>query len=128
MDQKTGRGFAIAGSLSALIAVAAGAFGAHTLRQRLPGDLLAVFETGARYQMYHALALLFVAWAVTQWPPPAAPVRAAGWLFIGGTAVFSGSLYLLAFTGARWWGAVTPIGGVLFLAGWLALAIGIWRR
>ena len=126
MDQKTGRGFAVAGSLSALIAVAAGAFGAHELRKRLPGDLLAVFETGARYQMYHALALLFVAWAVTHWP--AAPVRAAGWLFIGGTAVFSGTLYLLALTGARWWGAVTPIGGVLLLAGWLSLAIGIWRR
>lgn len=120
------RGFAVAGSLSALVAVAAGAFGAHGLRQRLPGDLLAVFETGARYQMYHALALLFVAWAVTHWP--ATSVRAAGWWFIGGTAVFSGSLYLLALTGARWWGAVTPIGGVLFLAGWLSLAIGIWRR
>jgi len=126
MDRKMDRGFAVAGSLSALIAVAAGAFGAHALRRRLPGDLLAVFETGARYQMYHALALLFVAWAVTHWH--GAPVRAAGWLFIGGTAVFSGSLYLLALTGARWWGAVTPIGGVLFLAGWLALAIGIWRR
>lgn len=120
------RGFAVAGSLSALIAVAAGAFGAHGLRQRLPGDLLAVFETGARYQMYHALALLFVAWAVTHWP--SMPVRVAGWLFIGGTVVFSGSLYLLALTGTRWWGAVTPIGGVLFLAGWLSLAIGIWRR
>lgn len=126
MDQETGRGFAVAGSLSALIAVAAGAFGAHALRQRLSSDLLAVFETGARYQMYHALALLFVAWAVTQWP--ATSVRAAGWLFVAGTALFSGSLYLLALTGARWWGAVTPIGGVLFLAGWLSLAIGIWRR
>lgn len=120
------RSFALAGSLSALIAVAAGAFGAHALRQRLPSDLLAVFETGARYQMYHALALLFVAWAVTQWPT--APVRAAGWLFIAGTVLFSGSLYLLALTGVRWWGAVTPLGGVLFLAGWLALALGIWRR
>jgi uncharacterized membrane protein YgdD (TMEM256/DUF423 family) len=122
------RGFAVAGSLSAFVAVLAGAFGAHALRQRLPSDLLAVFETGARYQMYHALALLFVAWAVTQWSPAAAPLRAAGWLFIGGTALFSGSLYLLALTGWRWWGAVTPIGGVLFLAGWLALAIGTWRR
>lgn len=122
------RGFAVAGSLSAFVAVLAGAFGAHALRQRLPSDLLAVFETGARYQMYHALALLFVAWAVTHWTPPGASLRAAGWLFISGTALFSGSLYLLALTGWRWWGAVTPIGGVLFLAGWLALAIGIWRR
>ena len=117
--------FAVLGSCSALLAVAAGAFGAHALRQRLPGDLLAAFETGARYQMYHALALLLLAWAVTRWP--VAPVRAAGWLFVGGTTLFSGSLYLLALTGQRVWGAVTPLGGLLFLAGWLALAVGIWR-
>jgi uncharacterized membrane protein YgdD (TMEM256/DUF423 family) len=91
------------------------------LRARLPPDLLAVFETGARYQMYHALALLAVAWAATRWP--AVPVRAAGWLFIGGTILFSGSLYLLALTGTRWLGAITPLGGLLFLAGWAALAI-----
>jgi uncharacterized membrane protein YgdD (TMEM256/DUF423 family) len=120
------RGFAVAGSLSACLAVLAGAFGAHALRQRLPSELLAAFETGARYQMYHALALLFVAWAVTQWPGPL--VRAAGWLFLGGTALFSGSLYLLALTGARGWGAMTPLGGVLFLAAWLLLAVAIWRR
>ncbi len=117
--------FALAGSLSAFLAVAAGAFGAHALRARLSAELLAAFETGARYQMYHALALLLVAWAVTRWP--GAPVRAAGWLFVGGTVLFSGSLYLLALTGARWLGAVTPLGGLLFLAGWLALAAGIAR-
>jgi len=122
------RGFAVAGSLSAFVAVLAGAFGAHALRQRLPSDLLAVFETAARYQMYHALALLFVAWAATHWPAPATPVRVAGMLFVGGTVLFSGSLYMLALTGARWWGAVTPLGGVLLLAGWLVLAVGIWRR
>jgi uncharacterized membrane protein YgdD (TMEM256/DUF423 family) len=121
-----GRDFALIGALSACAAVAAGAFGAHALRQRLPGDLLAVFETGARYQMYHALALLFVAWAATQWPGSA--IRAAGWLFVGGTVLFCGSLYLLALTGARWWGAVTPVGGLLFLGGWLTLAAGLWRR
>jgi uncharacterized membrane protein YgdD (TMEM256/DUF423 family) len=115
--------FALAGALSAFIAVAAGAFGAHALRARLAPDLLAVFETGARYQMYHALALLAVAWAATRWP--GVPVRAAGWLFIGGTLLFSGSLYLLALTGARWLGAITPLGGLLFLAGWAALAIGV---
>jgi len=115
------RAFALAGAVSAFIAVAAGAFGAHALRARLPPDLLAVFETGARYQMYHALALLAVAWGATRWP--GVPVRAAGWLFIGGTLLFSGSLYLLALTGTRWLGAITPIGGLLFLAGWAALAI-----
>lgn len=120
------RGFAALGGFSGFLAVAAGAFGAHGLRGRLSPDLLTVFETGARYQMYHALALLLVAWALTQWPHRA--LRAAGWLFVGGTICFSGSLYLLALTGARAWGAVTPIGGVLLLAGWLALAYGTWRR
>jgi uncharacterized membrane protein YgdD (TMEM256/DUF423 family) len=117
--------FAVAGSLSAFLAVAAGAFGAHALRARLSPELLAAFETGARYQMYHALALLFLAWAVTRWP--GAPVRAAGWLFIGGTVLFSGSLYVLALTGARWVGAITPLGGLLFLGGWVSLAAGIVR-
>lgn len=117
------RTFALAGSLSAFLAVAAGAFGAHALRARLSADMLTAFETGARYQMYHALALLVVALATTRWP--GAPVRAAGWLFVGGTILFSGSLYLLALTGARWLGAVTPFGGLCFLAGWAALAAGI---
>jgi len=107
-------------AVSALLAVAAGAFGAHALKARLPADLLAVFETGARYQMFHALGLLAAAWAVTRWPGPAATW--SGWLFVGGTLVFSGSLYLLAITGARWLGAVTPLGGLAFLAGWGALA------
>jgi uncharacterized membrane protein YgdD (TMEM256/DUF423 family) len=119
------RTFAVLASVSAFVAVLAGAFGAHTLRPRMSPELLAVFETGARYHMYHALALLGVAWAASQWPTP--PVRAAGWLFVVGTAVFSGSLYLLSLTGARWLGAVTPVGGLLFLGGWIALAIGIWR-
>jgi len=118
--------FAAAGAVSAAIAVAAGAFGAHALKRRLSPDLLAVFETGARYQMYHALALLAVAWALTRWPTP--PVRAAGWLFVAGTVCFSGSLYLLSLTGARWLGAVTPLGGLLFIAGWLALAAGVLAR
>jgi uncharacterized membrane protein YgdD (TMEM256/DUF423 family) len=117
------KGFALAGSLSAFIAVAAGAFGAHALRARLSPVLLAVYETAARYQMYHALALLAVAFATTRWP--GAPVRAAGWLFLGGTVLFSGSLYLLALTQARWLGAVAPVGGLLLLGGWLALAAGI---
>lgn len=117
------RSFALAGAISGFLAVAAGAFGAHALRAQLaPGQLL-TFETAARYQMYHALALLAVAWASTRWP--GLPVRAAGWLFIGGTVLFSGSLYILALTGARWLGAVTPLGGLLFLAGWLSLAAGI---
>jgi uncharacterized membrane protein YgdD (TMEM256/DUF423 family) len=119
------RTFAALGSVSAFLAVAAGAFGAHTLRARISRDLLQTFETGARYQMYHALALFCVAWAATRWP--GTPVRAAGWLFVGGTVLFSGSLYLLSLTGTRWLGAITPLGGLLFLAGWLCLAAGIFK-
>jgi uncharacterized membrane protein YgdD (TMEM256/DUF423 family) len=119
------RRFAVIGALSGLVAVAAGAFGAHALRTRLPAELVAVFETAARYQLYHALALFAAAWAWTQWPGPL--VRSAGWLFVAGTVVFSGSLYILSLGGARWLGAVTPLGGLLLLAGWLALATGIWR-
>lgn len=115
------RTFWYLGCVFGLLAVAAGAFGAHALRARLPADLLAVFETGARYQMYHALALLAVAAAAAR--APSAAANAAGWLFTAGIVLFSGSLYLLALTGTRWLGAITPLGGVCFLAGWGALAL-----
>ncbi len=114
------RFFVVAGALSAFVSVAAGAFGAHALRARLAPDLLAAFETGARYQMYHALALLAVAWATARWPSQL--VVWSGWLFLAGTLLFSGSLYALALSGVRALGAVTPLGGLAFLAGWLALA------
>ena len=108
------------GSASAFLAVALGAFAAHGLKSRLAPDLLAVFEVGVRYQMYHALALLAVAWACTRWPGTAA--TASGWLFVAGTVIFSGSLYALSLTGVRWLGAITPVGGLAFLAGWACLA------
>lgn len=108
------------GCLSAFVAVGAGAFGAHALRARLDPGLLAVFETGARYQMYHSLAILAAAWAAERWGSPAA--GAAGWLFAAGIVLFSGSLYALALSGVRWLGAITPLGGVAFLAGWALLA------
>jgi uncharacterized membrane protein YgdD (TMEM256/DUF423 family) len=120
------RVFFILGSLSGGMAVALGAFAAHGLRSRLTPDLLANFETGARYQMYHALALLAVAWAVTHWTRSAFPSY-AGWLFVAGTVLFSFSLYLLALTGSRWLGAITPLGGVAFVAGWVCLALAAWR-
>ena len=113
------------GALSAGIAVAAGAFGAHALRARLSTADLATFETGARYQMYHALALLAVAWVAFR--SPSSAVQLAGWCFATGTVLFSGSLYLLTLTGTRWLGAITPFGGVAFLAGWLALALAALR-
>lgn len=117
--------FLVLGSLSALTAVALGAFGAHGLKARLSADMLEVFETAVRYHMYHAFALIAVAWIMTHWPQ--SQVHLAGWLFIAGTVVFSGSLYLLSVTGVRWWGAVTPFGGVMFLIGWLWLAWSVWR-
>lgn len=117
--------FAFIGAVSAFIAVAAGAFGAHALRQRLPSDFLSIFEVGVRYQMYHALGLLGIAWAMTRWPHSA--LVTAGWLFIIGTLLFSGSLYALSLSGVRWLGAITPFGGLAFLAGWLLLAWVIWQ-
>jgi uncharacterized membrane protein YgdD (TMEM256/DUF423 family) len=117
------RTFWVIGCVLAFVAVAAGAFGAHALRGRVAPDLLAVFETAARYQMYHALALLAASWSARR-----GGGGAAGWLFFAGIVVFSGSLYLLALTGIRWLGAVTPIGGLAFMAGWLALARTVpWR-
>ena len=109
------------GAASAMISVAAGAFGAHALRSRLAPADLAVFETAARYQMFHALALCLTAWAVTRWPVWTAVW--AGWFFVIGTLLFSGSLYGLALSGVRWLRAITPLGGAAFLAGWLFLAI-----
>ena len=117
--------FVALGALSAASSVAAGAFGAHALRERLSPDLLAVFETGARYQMYHALGLVAVAWATARWPGQAAPI--AGWLFVAGTVLFSGSLSALALTGVRALGAITPVGGIAFLAGWAVLVYAALR-
>ena len=117
--------FLLLGALSALLAVAAGAFGAHALKGRLSLDMLAVFETGARYQMYHALGLIAVAWLHGRWPGVLS--AAAGWLFVAGILLFSGSLYLLALSGQRWLGAITPLGGVAFMAGWLCLVVLAWK-
>ena len=106
--------------------MALGAFGAHGLKTRVDADLLVVFETGVRYQMYHALALLLVGWGTARWPGVWANM--AGWLFLVGILVFSGSLYLMTLTGARWLGAITPIGGLAFILGWVTLAVGALRK
>ncbi|PEN13229.1 hypothetical protein CRI94_11350 [Longibacter salinarum] len=116
--------FLVIGALAAGIAVAAGAFGAHGLESRVTPDRLETFKTGVAYQMYHALALLAVAWASAQFSAPA--VSYAGYCFIAGMVIFSGSLYILVLTDTSWLGAITPIGGVAFIAGWLLLAWGIW--
>lgn len=120
------RTFFILAAVFGGLGVAFGAFGAHALRDRLTPDLLAIFETGVRYQVYHALALFGVVLAATRWPTSSLPA-VAGWLFVAGVLIFSGSLYALALSGQRWLGAITPLGGVAFLGGWLCLVIVAWR-
>jgi len=117
--------FFAVGSIAALLAVGLGAFAAHALKSRLDAATLAIFETGVRYHVYHALALLAVAWAAARWPGSA--VNLSGWLFVAGIVLFSGSLYALSLTGVRWLGAITPLGGLAFLAGWLCLAWAAWK-
>jgi uncharacterized membrane protein YgdD (TMEM256/DUF423 family) len=108
------------------VGVALGAFAAHALKARIAPEQLATFEVGVRYQLIHALALLAVAWAHTRWPGQR--VNAAGWLFVAGMLLFSGSLYALSLTGVRGLGMLTPIGGMALLAGWLCLLGAPWRR
>ena len=119
--------FAVLGAVSGFLAVAAGAFGAHGLKSRLDADALAVWETAARYQMYHALALVAVAWLGTRGEAAGRWATRAGWAFVAGTVVFSGSLYVLALTGVKAWGAVTPLGGLALLAGWALVAVSASR-
>lgn len=107
------------GALSGLLAVAFGAFGAHGLANRVPQEQLDAFEIGARYHMYHALALLAVAWLAAR--EPSTLVSMAGWAFVAGTLLFSGSLYVLGVTGSRALVLVTPVGGVAFMLGWACL-------
>ncbi len=117
--------FLLAGALLGFCGVALGAFAAHLLKEKLSPEMFAIFEVGVRYHMYHALALVGVAWAVTQFP--GARIELTGYCFLGGILLFSGSLYALSLTGMRWFGAIAPVGGMLFLAGWLWLAWSVWR-
>jgi uncharacterized membrane protein YgdD (TMEM256/DUF423 family) len=116
--------FAI-GAITAGIGVALGAFGAHGLKSRVTPDLLVIFETAARYQLYHAFALIAVGWAASKWAHPL--INTAGWSFLIGILLFSGSLYILTMTGIKKFGAITPFGGLAFLIGWLLLAVAAWR-
>lgn len=118
--------FLLFGALFAAVGVAAGAFGAHALSARLEPRMLEVYETAVRYQMYHALALLAVAWLATL-SPGRAP-RVAGWAFVAGILLFSGSLYALVFSGVRALGMITPLGGVAFIFGWIALGVAAVQR
>lgn len=120
------RTFLAVGAALGLLGVGAGAFGAHLLEGRLSAERLATFETGVRYQLVHAVALLAVAVAAGRAGSPG--LDAAGWLFTAGTFVFSGTLYALALGAPLWLGAVTPLGGAAFLAGWAALLLVALRR
>jgi uncharacterized membrane protein YgdD (TMEM256/DUF423 family) len=129
------RVFVCVGALFGFLAVAAGAFGAHALRGRIGAEMLAVYQTGARYHLVHALALILVGALLPVCYGPegqssrlSLPAgRVAGWSFVVGITIFSGSLYALALSGVRWLGAITPIGGVALLVGWGALAVAGWR-
>lgn len=113
-------------SLSGMSAVILGAFGAHALKTRLDAYGQGVWETAVQYHFYHALALLAVG-ILALGQPQSTLLRSSGWLFLLGTLVFSGSLYLLALSGTRWLGAVTPIGGLAFIGGWACLAVASWK-
>ncbi|NVI98107.1 DUF423 domain-containing protein [Myxococcus sp. AM009] len=119
------RWWLVLGAVNAFLSVSAGAFGAHALRSRLPQDLQVIFETGARYHMYHALGLVAV--GLLGHLRPSSLLNGAGWAMLVGIVLFSGSLYALALSGVRVLGAITPIGGLGFLAGWLLFAVAAWR-
>ena len=108
------------------IAVVFGAFASHALQDRLSAKSLAIWETGTRYQMYHALALMLVALLLSRFPNSTLLIT-AGFAFVAGIFIFSGSLYALTLTGIKWLGAVTPFGGMAFIVGWLCLALATWR-
>ena len=118
--------FGILGAVFAATAVGAGAFGAHALKTIVTPPMLAVYETAVRYQMYHALGLFVVAWLCGDTIDPWA--ARAGWLFCAGILLFSGSLYIVALAGMPWVGALTPLGGLAFIAGWLCIAWALWRN
>jgi uncharacterized membrane protein YgdD (TMEM256/DUF423 family) len=118
--------FLLLGFLSAALGVAAGAFGAHGLKAILTPDMLAVYETAVRYQMYHAFGLIAV--GVLLWIAQRPLLDVAGWCFVAGTVFFSGSLYGLVLLGVRWLGAVTPLGGIAFIFGWLLMAFAVFRK
>lgn len=118
--------FMVLGALNAFLSVLFGAFGAHALKTRLTVDMMSVYHTGNQYHFYHALGLLLVGVIATQLPDSAL-LRSSGWLMQTGIVLFSGSLYVLAISGVRWLGAITPLGGLAFLAAWLLLAMAVWR-
>lgn len=119
--------FLIVGSVAMALAVALGAFGAHGLKNMLTDEMLDIFETGVSYHFYHAIGLLVVG-VIAQHIPNSSLLQWSGWLLGAGILIFSGSLYILSIFGIRWLGAITPIGGLCFIAGWFILAIALWQN
>lgn len=118
--------FLFLGSINAFLAVALGAFGAHYLKQKLSSDMLDVFHTGVQYHMIHALGLILIA-VLSDKLANSSMVSVSGWALFIGIVLFSGSLYALSLTGIKWFGPITPLGGVSFLLGWVLLAIAAWK-
>lgn len=118
--------FAMIGAILGFLGVALGAFAAHGLKDSLSPEMLVIFQTGVRYHLIHAVALFALGLGIDRLTPRLG--NWAGWLFVGGILVFSGTLYLLAVTGVRWLGAITPLGGTALLAGWVLLAISAYRQ
>lgn len=119
------KGFVVAGALLAALAVAAGAFGAHALAGRLSAERLATWETAARYHLIHSLALVLLGALYARWPAPL--LSLSGWLFTFGIVVFGGTVYALALGGPRWLGAITPLGGLALISGWVVIAVAVAR-
>lgn len=118
--------FIILGSLNAFLAVALGAFGAHTLKSKLSQEMLTVYETGVQYHLIHALGLILIG-IISHWITGSNLINWAGGLLLAGIFIFSGSLYVLSVSGIRALGAITPIGGMAFLIGWILLAVAAWK-
>ena len=121
------RTFLILGSINAFLSVALGAFGAHGLKSRLSEEMMQIYQTAVQYHMFHSVGLLLVG-IVAQWMTNSSLLNWAGWSMAVGILLFSGSLYLMSVTGMRWLGAVTPFGGVAFLAGWLLLVLAVFKQ
>lgn len=126
MGEASSQRFLVIGAILAGVGVAAGAFGAHALKEILDAPMLQVFDTATRYLMYHAFGLCIVSWAIDRYPEQR--LEKSGWFFILGILLFSGSLYVVSLAGIRWMGAVTPIGGLAFLVGWVLLGWGVQRE
>lgn len=120
------RWFLLLGAANAALAILLGAFGAHSLKTHLAVDMMAVYQTGLQYHLFHALGLLAAGFALKQ-IGDSAWLRWSGWLMLAGIVIFSGSLYILSVTGWKWLGAVTPLGGIAFMAAWVLFAVAVMK-